>query len=408
MIRTGERDDASAKNLIFEIHDQLQGGVSWEETCNKFSDDASTKGAGGRLRPFGVGAMAPIPEFERVAFSLQKPGEISDPFQTQYGWHVVRLEKKIPVASFEQLAPTLKGKVTRDDRVQISKASLMKKLKTDFSFTENASAKTKVFALADTTLTKGKWKINLASVEKETLFTLQSKNISAGEFLKFVKQNQKPNGQTPEKYIDQLYSTFVEQSIHAQFESKIIKENPDFELLLKEYYEGILLFDIMEKEVWKKASDDSIGQRKYYESNKQKYTAGERVHAIIYSSTSTDIAKNLKGLLEKNDSTGIQKILRAKNARHEIGTFQKTDRPALAKIDWKPGLYMVENGGVHYLVQVKKMVPPGIMTFEEARTPVISDYQDYLEKTWLSKLKKKNPVKVNAKAKNYVLEKLQS
>jgi peptidyl-prolyl cis-trans isomerase SurA len=116
----------------------------------------------------------------------------------------------------------------------------------------------------------------------------------------------------------------------------------------------------------------------------------------------------LKGLLEKNDSTGIQKILRAKNARHEIGTFQKTDIPALAKNDWKTGLYMVENGGVHYLVQVKKMVPPGIMTFEEARTPVISDYQDYLEKTWLSKLKKKNPVKVNAKAKNYVLEKLQS
>ncbi|HEU5289699.1 MAG TPA: peptidylprolyl isomerase, partial [Cyclobacteriaceae bacterium] len=158
MIRTGaERDAAKSKNLIFEIYEQLNGGVSWEEVCKQYSEDPSSKNNGGKLRPFGVGAMASVPEFDRVAFSLQKPGEVSDPFQTQYGWHIVRLEKKIPLPTLEELAPNLKGRVARDERVQVSKQALTSKLKRDFSFTENTVTKAKVFGLADTTLTTGKW-----------------------------------------------------------------------------------------------------------------------------------------------------------------------------------------------------------------------------------------------------------
>jgi len=162
----------------------------------------------------------------------------------------------------------------------------------------------------------------------------------------------------------------------------------------------------MEKEVWKKASDDSTGQRKFYEQNKQKYTAGERVNAVIYSSSTAESIASLKILIEKNDSTEIQKSLASKSIRQDAGTFQKNDRPVLSKIEWKEGIYTDENSGTHYLVNVKKMVAPGVMSFEEARTPVISDYQDHLEKAWVAQLKKKYPVKVNAKAKNYVLEKL--
>jgi len=406
MIRTGERDEASAKNLIFEIHDQLQGGMSWTDLCKQYSEDASTKNDGGKLRPFGVGAMNSVPEFERVSFSLRKEGEISDPFQTQYGWHVIRLERKIPLPSFEQSAVSLKGRVARDERVQISRVALLNKLKADFAFTENALVKMKVFSAADTSLTKGRWKIANLLPDKEVLFSVQAKNISVKDFIQYVRLNQKPNGLTPEKYIDQLYTTYVEQTINLQLEEKIIKDHPDFELLLKEYYEGILLFDIMEKEVWKKASEDSVGQHNFFDQNKQKYTAGERVHAVIFSTTSANVIENLKQSVEKSDTLSIQKILASRTVRQETGTFQRTDRPVLAKIDWRVGLYAVENNGTQYLVHVKSMVSPGALSFEEARTSVVSDYQDYLEKTWIEQLKKKYPVKVNVKTKNYVLEKL--
>lgn len=406
MIRTGERDAESAKNLIFELHDQSQGGVAWEELCKKYSEDQSTKNTGGKLRAFGVGDMKAIPDFERVAFSLQKPGEISDPFQTQYGWHIVRLEKKIPLPSFEESVASLKGKVSRDERVQISRIALQNKLKADFSFKENAEVKSKILAAADTSLTKGRWRIHTLPGEKETLFSTQGRSVSVGDFVKFVKQNQKPNSLSPDKYIDQLYNMLVEQTINTQLEARIIQQHPDFELLLKEYYEGILLFDIMEKEVWKKASDDSAGQRRFFEQNSKKYVAGERIQAILYSSASVETISNLKDMVAKNDSTGIQKILASKSARKEGGVYQKSDRPVFSKVEWKKGLYSVDGNGSQYLIQITNMVPPGLMSFEEARTSIISDYQDYLEKTWISQLKKKYPVKVNSKTKTDVFAKL--
>jgi peptidyl-prolyl cis-trans isomerase SurA len=405
MIRTSERDQASAKNLIFELHDQLEGGVSWNDVCKQYSEDQSTKNTGGKLRPFGVGGM-PVPEFEQAAFSLQKPGEISDPFQTQYGWHIVRLERKIPLPSFEESAASLKTKVSRDERVQLSKQALAKKLQAQFGYIPNTATIDKVFALADTTLTQGKWSVSHAQVDQETLFSLKQTAYGAGDFIKYVRQQQKPSGLTPEKYIAQLYQSYVDQCINEQLEKQIIQQHPDFALLVKEYYEGILLFDIMEKEVWKKASDDSIGQVKYYRQNSKKYVAGERVQAEIYSAASADVIANTKGLVERNDSTALQKALAAKTIRLEKGTFQKADRPVLSKTEWKPGLYIVNNGGSQYLVHILKMVPPGPLAFTEARTAVISDFQDYLEKAWVAQLKKKYPVKINAKAKGYVVQTL--
>jgi peptidyl-prolyl cis-trans isomerase SurA len=408
MIRSGaERDATKSKNLIFEIYDQLKGGVAWDELCKQYSEDPSSKNSGGKLRAFGVRAMASVPEFDRVAFSLQKPGDISDPFQTQYGWHIARLEKKIPLPTLEEMGPSLKSRVARDERVQVSKQALLQKLKREFLFTENGTVKLKVFALADTSLTKGKWKVPVNfPLSKETLFSIQAKNVNVQNFLVYVNQNQRSGTQAPDRYMEQLYNLFVEKSIGDALEVQIIKTHPEFELLLKEYFEGIMLFDIMEKEVWKRASEDSVGQRKFFDANQNKYLAGERAVTLTYSAGTSEVISTLKGYVEKNDSVSIQKIIQSKGARQEAGVFQREDRPALSKIDWKPGLYTTEANRMYYLVQLKEIVAPGPLSFEEARASVVSDYQDNLEKEWLEKLRKKYPVKVNDKAKKNVVENL--
>lgn len=410
MIRTGNEHDATkARNLIFEIDDQLKGGVNWNDLCRQYSEDPATKNSGGKLRPFGVGAMASVPAFDKAAFSLQNPGDLSDPVQTQYGWHIIRLERKIPLPSFEELAPNLKSRIARDERAQVSRLALMKKLKKDFSFAENQEIKTKVFALADTFLTKGRWNWTAQSttaLNDKTLFTLKSKSVSALSFLTYVKQNQGTTNLHPSGYMEQLYNAFVEREINHMLETKIIQEHPDFEMLLKEYYEGILLFDIMEKEVWQKASDDSAGQQNFFNTRLEKYSAGERVNATIYALKSPQTGTLLKGAIERNDSTTIRELIQSKAARSEEGIFQKDDRQVLSVVEWSPGLYAAENNGMYYLVQIKEMVPPGNLKFDEARAMVISDYQDHLEKEWISQLNKKYPVKINEKARKYVVEKL--
>lgn len=409
MLRAGTRDEAKAKALAFEIREQLRKGGVWEELVKKYSEDPGSKDIGGKLRPFGVGALARLPQFEEVAFSLKTPGEMSEPFQTSFGWHIVRLERKIPLPSFEESAASLKTRMARDPRIQISKQALMTKLKKDFAFVENATAKTKVLALADTTLTKGKWKIpGSFSAGKETLFTLEGKKITAHDFLSYVLTNQRMNSMKPDKYMEFLYAAFTESTINSAFETQLIANNPEFDMLLKEYYEGILLFDIMEKEVWKKASEDSLGQHNFFVTHPELYKAGERVNATIYYSDAKENLDLIGKTIAAKDSAGVATILKTKNVYSETGTFQREERPSLKEIDWKPGQYRSQYGNTFHLTVVHKMVAPGALSFEEARASVISEYQNELEKKWLESLKKKYPVKVNDKTKTDVVEKIKS
>jgi peptidyl-prolyl cis-trans isomerase SurA len=409
MIRTGEGfDNDKAKNQIFDVYDQLQKGRSWDELCKEYSQDPSSKDTGGRLRTFGIGAMATVPEFEQIAFALKKPGDFSDPFQTRFGWHIIKLEKKVPLPSFEELAPTLKEQVSRDQRSEISRQAIQDKMKREFSFSENSSAKNLIQTLTDTTLSQGKWKPKAGSYDPSvSLFSIQGKSFSMADFVSYIKKSQRPKSIEPAKYMNEYYDAFVTENLGLQFEEKIKKKNPDYEWLLKEYYEGILLFEIMEREVWNKATEDSIGQRNYYNSHVANYQAKERIKGKIFTSQSLSNIEQLKALIEKGDSAKIQNFITTQKIRQESGAFEKTDRPVLGKTPWSPGIHLSENNGTQYLVWIKSMLPPGQKSFNEARSSVISDYQTYLENSWLDKLKKKYPVKVNKKSKQNILKRLQ-
>jgi peptidyl-prolyl cis-trans isomerase SurA len=306
------------------------------------------------------------------------------------------------------MAPGIKSKVSRDERVQVSKQALQVKLRKDFKLEEKPAVKTKIIALADTTLKTGQWQIPAyPNAEKEVLFTLEGKPYSPKSFFDYVKKNQKPSTLSPDKYLEQLYNNYIDASITQLLEDRLIAKNPEYKMLLNEYYEGILLFEIMEKEVWNKATEDSIGQRKYYDNNMSRYQAKERAKATLYSATSKDFIQPLTDLLGKGDSTKLQEFIATEKIKREDGLFEKDEKPVLAKVTWAPGVYPSENNALFYVVSIKEILPPGPKSFEDARASVISDYQNYLEKEWLKTLRTKYAVKMNEKGKKYILEQLQ-
>ncbi|PZR38922.1 MAG: peptidylprolyl isomerase [Azospira oryzae] len=405
LLRADQTNAAKIKNKIFEIHDQLRGGRSWDELCKEYSDDASTKNAGGRLRPFGVGALASVPEFEKTAFELTKPGEISDPFQSALGWHIVRLEKKIPLAPYSELQASLKRRVSRDERLQISKAAVLAKRKKDFAFTET-DLKSKMISQADSTLLNGKWKYTgSAEWKTATLFTLHGQAITGNEFILYVEKNQAPSGLSAGNYMQQLYDKFTEEKINELDEKKLLEENPEYRNLLNEYREGILLFGIMEKEVWNKASEDTTGQRGFYEQNKAKYTAGDRVEARLFSTTDKTFLESIKSKIAKGDSISKSDLKQFKSVQN-FRAYERGDSKVVDKVSWAAGLHEAEDNGIYYLVEISRLLLPGTKTFNEARASVISDYQDELEKKWLVTLRGKYPVQVNKKGKKMVFTEL--
>ncbi len=406
LLRNTKDTEARNKNLIFEIYDQLKTGRKWDELCKEYSEDTNTKDSGGRLRPFGVGALAAVPEFESVAFALQKPGDTSDPFQSSLGWHLVKLEKKIPVPAYEEVEVSLKKRVARDERLKISELAVAAKRKTQLGFTENHDTKLKVLALADSSLILGKWRYaGNAELKKLTLFSIKEKIISSEDFFNWIATKQKKSALAPAAYMNQLYDALAEEKINQAEEEKIIKENPGFQYLLLEYHEGILLFEIMEKEIWNKASEDSVGQKKFYLTHLEKYKAGDRVDARVFVTKDKSFLEEVKKKVADGDTLTAADIKKFKSVQN-FRNYEKGDSKAIDKINWVPGLQDAEADGTYYLVEVKRLIAPGTKTFEEARARIISDYQDSLEKNWIATLKNKFAVSVNNKGKKIVMNEL--
>lgn len=401
LVRTNDQ----AKSKILLAFDQLKAGRTWDEVCAEFSDDQNTKNNGGRLRTFGIGALASIPEFENSAFSLKSVGDVSDPFSSSIGWHIVRLEKKIPVPSFTEMEPALKGRISRDERLQISKEIQLNKKKKMFEFQEVDSVKRQVFALADSSLLIGKWKYSgPTELNRRQLLRAGSRTHSVGDFVKYVNKNQSTSGLKPSDYFNQLYNQFCEGFLDELEDKKLMDENPEFRFVMREYYEGILLFEIMESEVWNRASVDSVGQRKYYEENREKYNAGNRVDARIFSVKDSleFIELNRRATGADSHSLKDMKNVRVINFRR----YQKGESSTIDQIPWLVGTHKTENEGMYYLVEIRSLVPPGIRDFDEVRANIISDYQDFLEKEWVIALRSKYGIKSYNKGKKAVLKSL--
>ncbi|MEX2234098.1 MAG: peptidylprolyl isomerase [Cyclobacteriaceae bacterium] len=404
MIRTGDGvNNDEAKNRIFDIYEQLQKGMNWEEFCRQFSEDPNSKDKGGKLRPFGVGAMASVPEFQEMAFSLQKEGDISDPVETQYGWHILRLESRISLPPFDELKASLTQRVSRDERVRISRQAIRERMRNEFGYIENSPAKAKIFAMADSILQKKP--SGETSLQEEVLFTMQNQPYRVKDFVAYVSEQPAHNATDPQQYLDQLLVQYADVVQLQLMEEKVKVESPDYKWLLKEYYEGILLFEIMEKEVWNKAMEDTTGQRNYFRAHVSDYKAGERMVGKIYSSNTKAHMENLKDLFESQDP-GFNEFVTTNRVRQDSGSFENHDRAIFSKISWSPGIYLTDNNGQYHLVHIEKILPPGPETFQEARPSVISDYQTYLENSWISELKRKFGVKVEKRAKKLAFERL--
>jgi peptidyl-prolyl cis-trans isomerase SurA len=205
----------------------------------------------------------------------------------------------------------------------------------------------------------------------------------------------------------QLYDRWIEGVLNFAEEEKLIQEKPEFKSILAEYREGILLFTIMEKEVWNKASADSLGQQNFYQENRNHFQAGERIHTRIFATDDKTILDGFKERISNGDTLTTQDLRKLKSVSN-FRAYEKGESKVTDNILWAIGVHEAQLDGVYYLCEVDKLVPAGIKSFDEARASIISDYQDHLEKEWLVSLKKKFPVSVNTKGKKVVIQELTS
>lgn len=303
-------DSLTAHKKIDELYSRLKKGESWEKLVAQFSEDAGSAANGGELPPFGTGRM--IPSFEEAAFKLQKPGDLAAPVQTPYGWHVIKLLEKQPLAKFADLEASLKSKVSKDSRSELNKAAFLKRVRQEDQFVEMPTTKAYAFGKADTALVAGRFKLAApaamakqpkgGATDNAALFTIKGKAYPAKDFLAYVQQNQRPRmGAQPGFIMQQLYDQYVEQSLTEFEKGSLDTKYEDYRMLVKEYRDGILLFQLMDEKVWSKAIEDTVGLKKFFADNQAKYQWDQRVQGrVISAATPVLLARVQKELKTGN------------------------------------------------------------------------------------------------------------
>ena len=408
-VRTEEGKEQQAKDRIFELAERLRGGGDWLALCKEYSDDAGSKDNGGQVRPFRRGTFEKsAPAFEEAAFSLKEPGEISDPVQTSFGWHILRLERIIPMPGFEAAKADLVRRVTRNERVQLSRNRQLEGLRKSFGFQEDLAVRKELSALADTTLQYGKWKYRgTPELLPKTLFTLNGRSFKVSEFKDFAETGQTPGTAEPAVLMRRLIENFINEAAIAAEDMRLERENPSYRMLLQEYREGILLFTIMDQEVWTKASADSTGQRKFYDQHLKRYEAGDRIHARLFSTSDSTLVTGILDRIGRGDTLRAADLKKFRNSS-PFRNYARGESRVTDQVPWRTGFHRVKVDNQYYLVEIDNLVAPGIRSFQEARASVISDYQDELEKQWIGTLSARYPVSVNRQVKRKVIRRLQS
>ncbi|MCE3278352.1 MAG: hypothetical protein K0S44_543 [Bacteroidetes bacterium] len=394
-----KEDSLNAFNKITEIHGKLKAGGKFEELAQQFSDDKASAKKNGELPWFGTGKM-PI-EFEKASFALANKGDYSEPLKTKYGWHIIKLNDKRGLASFEDMKNELKGKVSKDSRSQAGRSSLIAKVKSEYKFKENLKARDEFYKVVDTTLFEGRWDGSKAAKLNKPMFNFSDKVYTQADFTNYIKSHQSKRPKADlQMVVNQFYKQFVDEMAVAYEESRLDQKYPEFKALMQEYRDGILLFELTDDKVWSKAVKDTTGSKAFYEKNKANYMWDERADASVYTAADDKIAKQVRGLLKKKKSE--KQIVAEVNKNSQLNLqvesriFNKGENEFVDK-NWNPGISadMKDKDNKTVIVVVNKLLKPEPKSYQDSKGMVTADYQNHLEKEWLESLKKKYPVTID-------------
>lgn len=382
------------KEKIEEINQQLKDGSDFRSLAKQFSDDRGSATKGGNIKRFGSGKISDI-AFEKAAFELTTPGELTTPVKSKYGWHIIKLIKKFPVESLDRNKNVLLQKIKKDSRSRIVNEKFYSQLKKRYDYKQDTDAIRKILMVVDKQFLKSK--ATDAELSDLVLFSFAAKKHTYADYYKYLRSKARgyKNLREASDIVKSSFNDYVNKSVFEYQDENLENEYVEFATIMQEYREGLLLFDLMEKEVWNKAKADTLGLKEFYNENKSSYKWGVRVNAIIASSAKKSTAKKVCKLFKNEDD---EVVIQSKMIDLVVseGVFEKNDKELPSKLKLKKGVSKIFKHNKQYvLIKVKEVLPPSVKAYEEVRGRVINDYQQKIEKEWISALRQKYAVKVN-------------
>lgn len=402
MIAHNSKDSLQTpEQRINELHRLLLQGESFENLAKQFSDDKSSAVNGGNLKPFSSGEIN-SEIFVDTAFSLED-GAISNPIRSKFGWHIIKLISTIPVKDFEDIKFELEQKIKRDSRSSLIKKKMIESLKKQYQIeAPNRDEISSLFLKAEG---QNDWILNDGVEPQDQFVKIQNRIFTHKDFLEFLNKNLRASNNTAlSESVLMSYNTFIGEQLIQYKKDQLPLENLEYAQILKEYEEGLLLFDIMQDKIWNGAKNDSIGLLEYYENNKAKFVTPAKITGTIARSKSKSaLKKAIKLWADGRTNDDIAAVLNAKRQQLILstGTFELNNPLLPKKNKFNKGISSIFPIDDSYVVlNISAQVPEEVQSFEASKGAVISSYQTELEKRWIETLRAKYDISINKNALN--------
>jgi peptidyl-prolyl cis-trans isomerase SurA len=354
---------------------------------------------------FGVGTYDAV--FEKAVFGLQKDGAISKPFVTTHGYHIVKRLQRLPVSTGkenEKVVQAIREKVESSDRMAFTQAALVQKIVQQAGIKKQPFSEAALWAYTDSVL-DGKPSGTAPAITGTTvLFSLGDRQVSAADWITHAQTFRFKSDGTGLISYPQLWEDFYQATALAYYKDHLEKYNNTFRQQLEEFREGNLFFEIMQREVWNKAQEDTASLETFYKTHAATYVWNKSADAVLFYANDLATAKKLKAQVNKNPQqwrnlvASLGENVAADSARFELSQIPDAKKQPLKKgLVTEPELNTTDNtASFAYILKIYNT--PAARTFAEAKGLVVTDYQAALEKAWIAELKKKYPVTINEAA----------
>lgn len=386
-----EEEDIRLEAEADSLYNLLENGADFGKLARENSDDKPSAKQDGLLEFINRGFFSE--EFANAAFALENDGDYTKPVRTRYGWHIIKRLDFRPPKTFEELEAELASKIkSSPKRTAQSKKRFIAKLKNEYNFKVYSSNFDQFKSMMPDTI-----KAEIPEkAAKLVLFEFADQKYNGQQLINFLI----PKGKTLKRLMHIGFNEFIEEEIVEYEDSRLTMKYPEFKSLLQEYHDGILLFTVMESDVWNVAMNDTTGLLEYYEENKGKYKLGEHFDGLYLHCFNAEARKKADSLLEAGitDPDAILEQINTNGERNISVTKSRWEKGASRNMDYLVwGEEKPKNVKDDLYFLWGELKDSGVKTLDEARGLYISDYQDVIEEKWLKHLHEKYDVKVNKK-----------
>ncbi len=283
-------------NRLDSLRNEIEKGAKFEDLVQQFSDDYNSRPNNGILAPFGVGKTEA--SFEEAVFALKK-GEVSRPIQSSTGLHLVRLLDKFKPLSKEEFLRQNENKLSTDSRAEY----LLNRQITTFRKNNKVEIRedvlTNALRFSSVRILSRNWQKPSTVILNDVLVSLNETELTVGDFYAFVEERQefeKWPGENPAEIFNMLFDKFLNAEILRYQEKAVLRDSPDLQRWMKVQEENILYTEFLNRFVLEKSLQDTLGQKRFFERNKELFTPNETGTLSVVSYADEDTYSRFKEL----------------------------------------------------------------------------------------------------------------